>query len=77
VIPWGHSIALFPFWCLDAKGGEVVLLGSMGICLGICVFFGWDTTLSCVAFMLYPIYPSVFEPCALWSSYFVSRGDLL
>jgi hypothetical protein len=21
------SIALLPFWCLDAKGGEVVLLG--------------------------------------------------
>jgi hypothetical protein len=23
----GISIALLPFWCLDAKGGEVVLLG--------------------------------------------------
>jgi hypothetical protein len=23
----GSSIALLPFWCLDAKGGEVVLLG--------------------------------------------------
>jgi hypothetical protein len=25
---FGHSISLFPFWCLDAKGGEVVLVGS-------------------------------------------------
>jgi hypothetical protein len=23
----GISIAFLPFWCLDAKGGEVVLLG--------------------------------------------------
>jgi hypothetical protein len=23
----GSSIALLPFWCPDAKGGEVVLLG--------------------------------------------------
>ena len=23
--PWDVSIALFPFWRLDAKGGEVVL----------------------------------------------------
>jgi hypothetical protein len=23
----GSSIALLPFWCLNAKGGEVVLLG--------------------------------------------------
>jgi hypothetical protein len=23
----GRSIALLPFWCPDAKGGEVVLLG--------------------------------------------------
>jgi hypothetical protein len=23
----GSSIALLPFWCLGAKGGEVVLLG--------------------------------------------------
>ena len=29
------SIALFPFWCLDAKGGEVVLFRfSEGICKG-------------------------------------------
>ena len=28
------SIALYPFWRFDAKGGEVVLLGSHGICMG-------------------------------------------
>ena len=29
------SIAIFPFWCLDAKGGEVVLFRfSEGICKG-------------------------------------------
>ena len=28
------SIALVPFWRLDAKGGEVVLLGFFGICMG-------------------------------------------
>ena len=29
------SIALFPFWRFDAKGGEVDLLGfSVGICMG-------------------------------------------
>jgi hypothetical protein len=27
IVLWGSSIALLPFWCLDAKGGEVVLLG--------------------------------------------------
>jgi hypothetical protein len=27
VIYLGRSIALFPFWRFDAKGGEVVLLG--------------------------------------------------
>jgi hypothetical protein len=25
-VTWGRSITLFPFWCLDAKGG-VVLVG--------------------------------------------------
>ena len=25
-----RSIALLPFWCLDAKGGEVALVGSRG-----------------------------------------------
>jgi hypothetical protein len=31
----GISIALLPFWCLDAKGGEVVLLGfaELGVSL--------------------------------------------
>ena len=30
------SIAFLPFWCFDAKGGEVVLLGSLT------VGFAWD-----------------------------------
>jgi hypothetical protein len=35
----GSSIALLPFWCLDAKGGEVVLLGfALGWELVIFVF---------------------------------------
>jgi hypothetical protein len=33
----GSSIALLPFWCLDAKGGEVVLFR---ICLGLGVSRG-------------------------------------
>jgi hypothetical protein len=37
------SNALFPFWRLDAKGGEVVLLDSLrGICMGrtqACAFY--------------------------------------
>jgi hypothetical protein len=32
----GISIALLPFWCLDAKGGEVVLLGFV---------VGWELVL--------------------------------
>ena len=28
MISLGRSIALFPFWRFDAKGGEVVLVGS-------------------------------------------------
>ena len=32
--PWVDSIAFVPFWCLDAKGGEMVLLGFSGICMG-------------------------------------------
>ena len=27
-ITWSRSVALFPFWCLAAKGGE-----SVGICV--------------------------------------------
>ena len=30
MIPWGASTALLPFWRLDDKGGEVVLLGLRG-----------------------------------------------
>ena len=32
--PWVDSIAFVPFWCLDAKGGEMVLLGFSRICMG-------------------------------------------
>jgi hypothetical protein len=43
VISWACSIALFPFWCLDAKGGEVALLGCLrwdlhGLVIWICIF---------------------------------------
>ena len=31
---WVDSIAFVPFWCLDAKGGEMALLGFSGICMG-------------------------------------------
>ena len=29
-----RSIALLPFWCLDAKGGEAALVGLRGDLLG-------------------------------------------
>jgi hypothetical protein len=33
----GRVASLFsPFWCLDAKGGEVVLVGLLA---GICIWF--------------------------------------
>jgi hypothetical protein len=45
----GISIALLPFWCLDAKGGEVVLLGfALGWLFAlfalwtICGLFVWN-----------------------------------
>jgi hypothetical protein len=46
VIPWACSIALFPFWCLDAKGGEVALLGCLrwdlhGVVIWICTSFSF------------------------------------
>ena len=39
--PWVDSIALVPFWRLDAKGGEVVLVGfSVGFAwVGISIAF--------------------------------------
>jgi hypothetical protein len=41
---WTCSIALLPFWCLDAKGGEVVLLG---ICRDL---HGWKHKLARLSF---------------------------
>jgi hypothetical protein len=38
----GSSIALLPFWCLDAKGGEVVLFRicyGLGVSRGLCLSF--------------------------------------
>ena len=32
-LTWSRRLALCPFWCLDAKGGE-----SLGICVCECVF---------------------------------------
>jgi hypothetical protein len=58
---WSHGRleSLFsPFWCLDAKEGEVVLLGCLrGICYGIWICFALVGTqlygLSCcVSFIL-------------------------
>jgi hypothetical protein len=40
----GSSIALLPFWCLDAKGGELVLLGFA---------LGWEFYLLCELFVNY------------------------
>jgi hypothetical protein len=44
----GSCIALLPFWCLDAKGGEVVLFRicfGLGVSRGICFelyLCGWS-----------------------------------
>ena len=55
------SYALFPFWRLDAKGGEVVLLGSLrGICMG------W--TQAC-AFIIFIALGSLYVIWNLFASY--------
>jgi hypothetical protein len=51
----GRVALLFShFWCLDAEGVEVVLLGFNGDLLGICVSFGRDTTFCCLLSCLCP-----------------------
>jgi hypothetical protein len=54
----GSSIALLPFWCLDAKGGEVVLFR---ICFGLGV--------SRESYLLFV--PVNFICVELWSNYYL------
>jgi hypothetical protein len=52
------SIALLPFWCLDAKGGEVVLfrIFSRAFFLGVLVGHKHAMCFICRVFMLVSIY---------------------
>jgi hypothetical protein len=55
--PGSCSIALFPFWCLDAKGGEVVLLGCPR---GWFARVGHKRVLFIISWELVPIYRVLF-----------------
>jgi hypothetical protein len=55
--PGSCSIALFPFWCLDAKGGEVVLLGCPR---GLFARVGHKRVFFIISWELVPIYRALF-----------------
>ena len=66
------SYALFPFWRLDAKGGEVVLLGSLrGICMGWTQACAFIILLRLCLFMLFGTYLHLMC-CELWMFIYVS-----
>jgi hypothetical protein len=54
---WGVSFALVPFWCLDAKGGEVVLVGLL-------VGMLWWELLFSFSFLAYELIVELLLSCA-------------
>ena len=54
------SIALVPFWRLDAKGGEVVLFRLL---LGICMGGHEHSNFLFVSYMLMPMYLTFLHVC--------------
>ena len=68
------SIALFPFWHFDAKGGEVVLLGvSVGICKGRAqarfpLYLLYLESL-CPFILVLNLFASICYLCGLWTMF--------